>query len=427
MTIASPDLTDTRTETTAVSVLLSLALPEMVLNSDPTIRFLNDAAEEFFCDKPGQTPLSVINLSLEEKGRSGPALSQPLGGEDEIPIVGRSAAMQEVFRTMARVVGTELAVLITGEAGTGKEMVARALHDYGQRRDKPFVAVNMAAIPRELVEAELFGHERGAFTGAYRRNPGRFAQADRGTLFLDEIGEMPLDTQTRLLRVLQQSEFTPIGGGDPITTDVRVIAASNRDLAELVHQSRFREDLYYRLNVVPVRISPLRERREDIPDLVRHFLVEAVRDGLPAKAFDKDAIERLKHHDWHGNVRELENLVRRVVALHSEYLIGVSAVTAALEVGSGATPQREESLGAAVERHLSKYFAAHGERLPPSGLYSRILREVERPMIEMSLAATRGNQLQAARLLGLNRNTLRKKIRELEITTGQHRSERTTQ
>ena len=163
---------------------------------------------------------------------------QPLGGEDEIPIVGHSAAMQEVFRTMARVVGTELALLITGESGTGKEMVARALHDYGQRRDKPFVAVNMAAIPRELVEAELFGHERGAFTGAYRRNPGRFAQADRGTLFLDEIGEMSLDTQTRLLRVLQQSEFTPIGGRDPITTDVRVIAVSNRDLAELVHQSR---------------------------------------------------------------------------------------------------------------------------------------------------------------------------------------------
>ena len=373
--------------------------------------------------------IRVINLSLEDKGRSQQPLLQPLGGEDEIPIVGRSAAMQDVFRTMARVVGTELAVLITGESGTGKELVARALHDYGQRRDQPFVAVNMAAIPRDLVEAELFGHERGAFTGAHKRTIGRFAQADRGTLFLDEIGEMPLDTQTRLLRVLQQAEFTPIGGRDPVAVDVRIIAASNRDIAALVQQTQFREDLYYRLNVVPLRLPPLRERREDIPDLVRHFLIEAVREGLPAKAFDKGAIERLKEHSWHGNVRELENLIRRMIALHSEDLIGEDSVKNALDVavqGGAGGPVGEESLGSAVERHLSKYFAAHGERLPPSGLYNRILREVERPMIEMCLAATRGNQVQAARLLGLNRNTLRKKINDLDIFGGHRRARRTT-
>ena len=372
----------------------------------------------------------VVKLSLEDKSRPREPLLQPLGGEDETPIVGRSAAMQEVFRTMACVVGTDLAVLITGESGTGKELVARALHDYGQRRDQPFVAVNMAAIPRELVEAELFGHERGAFTGAYKSTSGRFAQANRGTLFLDEIGEMPLDTQTRLLRVLQQAEFTPIGGRNPIAVDARIVAASNQDIAALVQQTRFREDLYYRLNVVPLRIPPLRERREDIPDLVRHFLIKAVHDGLPAKAFDKDAIERLKGHDWYGNVRELENLIRRMIALHSEDLIGRDAVSAALDalVHVGGSPTAsEESLGAAVERHLSKYFAAHGERLPASGLYNRVLREIERPMIEMSLAATRGNQVQAARLLGLNRNTLRKKINDLEILTGQRRVRRTTE
>ncbi len=373
--------------------------------------------------------LNVINLSLEDKHRPAPVLTRPLGGEDDIPIVGRSPAMQDVFRTMARVVGTDLAVLITGESGTGKELIARALHDYGKRCSGPFIAVNMAAIPRDLVEAELFGFERGAFTGAHQRTPGRFAQADGGTLFLDEIGDMPLEAQTGLLRVLQQSEFTPIGAREPTRTEVRIIAASNRDLSAFVQQARFREDLYYRLNVVPLHVPPLRERREDITDLVRHFLIEATNQGLPAKSFDRAALERLKAHRWPGNVRELENVVRRVMALQSEERIGEQAVVLALrESGweTGGEDASDESLGAAIERQLSRYFAAHSDGLPPSGLYSRILREVERPLIKMSLAATRGNQVQAARLLGLNRNTLRKKIRELEITAGQPQTPRYT-
>lgn len=362
--------------------------------------------------------INVVHASLEDRERPPPVLARPLGGEEDNPILGRSAAMQEVFRTMARVTATDLAILVTGESGTGKELVARAIHDYGRRRRGPFVAVNMAAIPRELVEAELFGFERGAFTGAHRRTPGRFAQAEGGTLFLDEIGEMPLDVQTRLLRVLQQSEFTPLGADAPVTADVRIVAASNRDLSALVGQGGFREDLYYRLNVVPLRIPPLRDRREDIPDLVRHFLIEAAHRGLPAKSFDDGALERLKGHAWPGNVRELENLVQRVVALHAEDRIGEEAVARALAEAGGAAASEiaaNDSLGSAVERHLGKYFADHGGGLPPSGLYRRVLREIERPMIEMSLAATRGNQVQAARLLGLNRNTLRKKMRELEL------------
>ncbi|WP_439814476.1 nitrogen regulation protein NR(I) [Zavarzinia sp. CC-PAN008] len=339
--------------------------------------------------------------------------------DEMMPIIGRSPAMQEIYRVLARLMATDLTVMITGESGTGKELVARALHDYGKRRGGPFVAVNMAAIPRELIESELFGHEKGAFTGAALRSVGRFEQAERGTLFLDEIGDMPLEAQTRLLRVLQQGEYTTVGGRTPIRADVRIVAATNRDLRQLIHQGLFRDDLFYRLNVVPIRLPPLRERREDVPDLVRHFLAEAVKEGLPPKLLDGAAMERLKRHRWAGNVRELENLVRRLAALYSEDVIGVEAVEtelnepqahAAEEQGAG-----RETLGSAVEHHLNRYFAAHGDGLPPSGLYDRILREIERPLIEMSLSATRGNQIRAAELLGLNRNTLRKKIRELDI------------
>ena len=208
--------------------------------------------------------------------------------EDRLPLIGRSPAMQEIYRVIARLTQTDLTVMIMGESGTGKELVARALHDYGKRRHGTFVAVNMAAIPKELVESELFGHERGAFTGATNRGIGRFEQAEGGTLFLDEIGDMPLEAQTRLLRVLQQGEYTTVGGRTPIKTDVRIIAATNRDLRQLIGQGLFREDLYYRLNVVPLRLPPLRERVEDIPDLVRHFLRKAEDEGLPAKTLDND-------------------------------------------------------------------------------------------------------------------------------------------
>ena len=327
--------------------------------------------------------------------------------------------MQEIYRVIARLTQTDLTVMIMGESGTGKELVARALHDYGKRRHGTFVAVNMAAIPKELVESELFGHERGAFTGATNRGIGRFEQAEGGTLFLDEIGDMPLEAQTRLLRVLQQGEYTTVGGRTPIRTDVRIIAATNRDLRQLIQQGLFREDLYYRLNVVPLRLPPLRERGDDIADLARHFLRKAEEEGLPAKNLDGEAIDMLRHYRWPGNVRELENLIRRLAVLHSGDTIPAAAIAAELKEpakSSSLTDGDEpDSLGASVERHLSAYFASHGERLPPPGLYDRVLQEIERPLLSICLAATRGNQIRAAHLLGLNRNTLRKKIRDLGL------------
>ncbi len=343
----------------------------------------------------------------------------PDAEEEQLPLIGRSPAMQEIYRTLARLMGTDLTVMITGESGTGKELVARALHEYGKRRNGPFVAINMAAIPRELIESELFGHEKGAFTGATQRQAGRFEQAEGGTLFLDEIGDMPPEAQTRLLRVLQEGEYTTVGGRTPIRANVRIVAATHRDLTQLIRQGLFREDLFYRLNVVPIRLPPLRERSEDIPELVKHFLNLAVQEGLPAKTIDPLAMERLKRHRWPGNVREVENLVRRLAALYSQEVIGLDVVEAELSGGEPAielaVSAEAEGLSSMVERHLREYFAAHQDGLPSPGLYDRVLREVERPLINLTLDATRGNQIRAAHILGLNRNTLRKKIRDLEI------------
>jgi two-component system nitrogen regulation response regulator GlnG len=361
-------------------------------------------------------------ISVVERALSAP-LNAPVDEEvddEQLPLIGRSPAMQEIYRAIARLMGTDLSVLITGESGTGKELVARALHDFGKRRSGPFVAINMAAIPRELIESELFGHERGAFTGATQRSAGRFEQAKGGTLFLDEIGDMPFEAQTRLLRVLQEGEYTAVGGRAPIRADSRIIAATHRDLSQLIRQGVFREDLFYRLNVAPVRIPPLRERTADIPALVRHFAAQAGREGLPAKVLDEPAMERMRRYRWPGNVRELENLVRRLAALYSQEVIGVDVIEAELaaapmELPSAAEAVTGEGLGTAVERHINEYFVAHKGAMPATGLYDRVLREIERPLIVATLVATRGNQIKAAHVLGLNRNTLRKKIRELDI------------
>ena len=352
-----------------------------------------------------------------------------------MPLVGRSPAMQEIYRTLARLMQTDLTVMITGESGTGKELVARALHDYGKRTKGPFVAINMAAIPRDLIESELFGHEKGAFTGANARSAGRFEQAEGGTLFLDEIGDMPMEAQTRLLRVLQQGEYTTVGGRTPIKTNVRIVAATNKDLRILIQQGLFREDLFFRLNVVPLRLPPLRERSEDVPDLVRHFFKIAAAEGLPLKHMEAAALERMKRYRWPGNIRELENLIRRLAALYPQETIsdqlvetelGADApltsqmrttqngVAPAAPASSGGAPE-DSSLSLSVEHHLSALFKEFGEQLPPPGLYHRILREIEYPLISAALAATRGNQIKAAELLGLNRNTLRKKVRDLDV------------
>jgi len=359
--------------------------------------------------------VSVVKRGLEAP-RSDDDIT-PGEAEEALPLIGRSQVMQDIYRTLARLMSSDLTVMINGESGTGKELVARALHDYGKRKNNAFVAINMAAIPKELIESELFGHEKGAFTGAQSRSAGRFEQAKGGTLFLDEIGDMPADAQTRLLRVLQEGEFSTVGGTTPIKSDVRIIAATHHDLKQLIRQGLFREDLFFRLNVVPIRLPPLNERAEDIPELVRSFLAKAAEEGLPWKVIDSDAMDRLKEYSWPGNVRELENLIKRLAALYSHEVITIEDINAELADTTSASSKggEEEGLSKTVEDRLSTYFAAHANGLPAAGLYQRILREVERPLITLTLQATHGNQIRAAEVLGLNRNTLRKKIRDLNI------------
>ncbi len=364
--------------------------------------------------------LAVVGRALQAPA---PAADRPAvearDAEERLPLIGRSVAMQEIYRSIARLTTTDLTVMVNGESGTGKELVARALHDYGRRRTGPFVAINMAAIPRELIESELFGHERGAFTGAMNRSQGRFEQAAGGTLFLDEIGDMPAEAQTRLLRVLQEGEFTTVGGRQPIRANVRIVAATHRDLRQAIRAGQFREDLFYRLNVVPIRLPPLRERLEDIPVLARHFLEKARESGLPAKSLDQSAIERLRQHRWPGNVRELENLMRRLAALYAQETITDEVIgTELLETGIDAEQPHSgtpEPLALAVERHIRQFLAASRDGMPMRDIYDQVIAEVERPLIQMTLSATRGNQIKAASMLGLNRNTLRKKIRDLDI------------
>ncbi len=403
-------------------------LPVIVMSAQTTLLTAVRAAEEGAFDylpKPFDIEqlLATVQRAIDRRGRQAVPAAGIESEDPGLPIIGRSPAMQEIYRMIARLVATDLTVLISGESGTGKELVARALHDFGRRRDGPFVAVNMAAIPRELIESELFGHERGAFTGATSRRSGRFEEASGGTLFLDEIGDMPLEAQTRLLRVLQQGEYVPVGGSRPLRTDARIVAASHRDLRTLVGQGLFRADLFYRLNVVPIRIPPLRERVEDIPALVQHFFLRGLSEGLPLRTLTPAAMARLKAYPWPGNVRELENLVRRLAVLCDEEVIDEARIEAELR-RSGTFETRSPAGGdngtleEAVARHVDRYFRAFGGELPPPGVYYRLLPEMERPLVERALRATRGNQLRAAELLGLNRNTLRKKIRELGIAAG---------
>jgi len=364
--------------------------------------------------------LLIVARALAEAAKpkkNSPAASQER--QEKMPLIGRSPAMQEIYRTLARLMQTDLTVMVSGESGTGKELVAKALHQFGKRRAGPFVAINMAAIPRDLIEAELFGHEKGAFTGASARTQGRFEQAEAGTLFLDEIGDMPMDAQTRLLRVLQEGEFTRVGGRNPIKTNVRIIAATHHDLAQMIAQGRFREDLYYRLNVVPMRLPPLRERPNDIGDLIAHFLTAEQTDNEPIKTITLDAIAVLQNYSWPGNVRELENMVRRLCALHAEDTFTVEIIRAELAQNQqypGAVSAGEHvDLSSAVEHHLARLLHEHEPGLPPAGLYHDIVNQVEAPLISMALNACRGNQIKAAQLLGLNRNTLRKKIKAHRI------------
>ncbi len=397
-------------------------LPIIVMSAQNTLMTALTAAEKGayeYLPKPFDLSeiVAVVGRALSQPGHKPQRAPEQNEGE-ELPLIGRSPAMQEIYRVLARLTQTDLTVMINGESGTGKELVARVLHDHGKRRGGPFVAINMAAIPRELIESELFGHEKGAFTGAQNRTQGRFEQAEGGTLFLDEIGDMPLEAQTRLLRVLQQGEYTTVGGRTPIKTNVRIIAATHRDLKNQIQLGAFREDLFYRLNVVPLRLPPLRERIDDVGDLVRHFLRQAAREGLGQKSIETAAIERMKGYSWPGNVRELENVVRRLAALNSQDTLTAQMVEMDLADSGPSAPAEAanpKDLSEQVERHLASYFASFGRDLPPPGLYDRVIRQVEQPLLSAALAATRGNQIRAAELLGLNRNTLRSRIKALDI------------
>jgi len=390
-------------------------MPVIVLSAqntlDTAVRASEGEAFEYF-PKPFDLDELVRAVVQAAGGRTANADLAAPKDEENMPLVGRSQAMQGVYRMITRVLRNDLTVLVTGESGTGKELVAEAIHQLGSRRTGPFVAVNTAAIPHDLVESELFGHEKGAFTGAVAQAIGKFEQANGGTLFLDEIGDMPAEAQTRLLRALQSGRIRRVGGRQEIAVNVRIIAATNRDLAPMIAAGDFREDLFYRLNVVPIELPPLRDRREDIEVLSDHFLAQAVEDGLPRRQLSRDAIEALESRAWRGNVRELRNVIYRLSLMAREDVIDSVSLTDILGedtafAAGGASSK--DGIGAALDHWLA-------QELPASGtVYAAALAAFEKPLIEHALGETGGNQLRAAKLLGINRNTLRKRINELEI------------
>ena len=336
-------------------------------------------------------------------------------------IVGRSPAMQDLYKSIARLSQNDLTVMIYGESGTGKELVAKALHKYSTRSEKPFIALNMAAIPNDLIESELFGHEKGSFTGAHQKSDGKFKLAEKGTLFLDEIGDMPIDAQTRLLRVLQEGEFTPIGGKEKIQADTRIIAATHKNLSNLIEKGEFREDLFYRLNVVPISIPPLRERKEDIPELVNHFLDKAKDLQLEPKKFTTESFQILEKYQWPGNVRELENFILKLCALYTDENImneDLAEEILNLQKLDQQMLDSDNQFSKILENYLSRNINKINKEYQ-GDVYNYFVTELEKVLLLEVLKNKNGNQLKAAELLGLNRNTLRKKITELNISIDQ--------
>ena len=336
-------------------------------------------------------------------------------------IVGRSPAMQDLYKSIARLSQNDLTVMIYGESGTGKELVAKALHKYSTRSEKPFIALNMAAIPNDLIESELFGHEKGSFTGAHQKSDGKFKLAEKGTLFLDEIGDMPIDAQTRLLRVLQEGEFTPIGGKEKIQADTRIIAATHKNLSNLIEKGEFREDLFYRLNVVPISIPPLRERKEDIPELVNHFLDKAKDLQLEPKKFTTESFQILEKYQWPGNVRELENFILKLCALYIDENImneDLAEEILNLQKLDQQMLDTDNQFSKILENYLSRNINKINKEYQ-GDVYNYFVTELEKVLLLEVLKNKNGNQLKAAELLGLNRNTLRKKITELNISIDQ--------
>ncbi len=391
-------------------------MPVIILSArntlDTAVRASETGAFEYF-----PKPFDIDELARTVRQAVGAGGFPDVGANDDaatqgLPMVGRSAAMQAVYRMITRVLRNDLTVLILGESGTGKELVAEAIHQLGHRRDGPFVAVNTAAIPAELIESELFGHERGAFTGAVARHIGKFEQAEGGTLFLDEIGDMPMQAQTRLLRALQSGSIRRVGGRDEVRIDARIVTATNKHLEPLIAAGQFREDLFYRINVVPINLPPLRDRSDDIEALARHFLVLAAAEGLPRRQLSPDAVDLLRRQPWRGNVRELRNVIYRMALLARDDVIDAAALEPMLMAGprgnDGGAPSAVDLNGAVTD-----WLLAHD---PPQGtVYDSALAAFERPLFAEVLRGTSGNQLRAAQVLGINRNTLRKRLGELAL------------
>ena len=385
-------------------------LPVIIITAhsdlDSAVKAYNVGAFEYL-PKPFDVHEAVELVNRALASRTVPLEEAPAVEPSRVGIIGQAPAMQEVFRAIGRLSRSNISVLITGESGTGKELVARALHQHSPRADKPFIALNMAAIPRELMEAELFGHEKGAFTGAQARRVGRFEQAEGGTLFLDEIGDMPAEAQTRLLRVLADGQFYRVGGVSTIRADVRIIAATHQDLERLVEEGRFREDLFHRLNVIRINIPPLRERREDIPLLMEYYLHQVARElETEPKEVQADAMERLQQFAWPGNVRQLENLARWLTVMASGREIHARDLPPEF-LGVGESPAERP---AADWRTLLEHWVR--ERYLEGA--DDLQREVEQALIRAALAATGGRKQEAAKLLGWGRNTLTRKLKELE-------------
>ncbi|MBL8475330.1 MAG: nitrogen regulation protein NR(I) [Methyloversatilis sp.] len=353
--------------------------------------------------------IELVRRAIEESMHQA---SAPAEADMAPEILGKAASMQDVFRAIGRLAQSHATVLINGESGTGKELVARALHRHSPRRDAPFIAINTAAIPRDLLESELFGHERGAFTGATAMRRGRFEQADGGTLFLDEIGDMPSELQTRLLRVLSDGHFYRVGGHSPIKSNVRVIAATHQNLEDRVKQGLFREDLFHRLNVIRLRIPPLRERREDIVLLAQHFMTKSAQDlGVDAKRLSEPATRYLQGLEFPGNVRQLENLCHWLTVMAPGQVVDVKDLPAELR----SQPAREAAgdWGAALASEVDRLIA-----LKQPALFDHLVQEFERTLIRRALASTGGRRIESAQLLGIGRNTITRKIQELNIEGG---------
>ncbi len=323
--------------------------------------------------------------------------------------------MQKIYKTIGQVVSTPATILIQGESGTGKELVAKTIHYNSPRWNKPFIAVNCAAIPRELLESEFFGHEKGSFTGALERRVGKFELAEEGTLFLDEVGDLPVNLQTKLLRALQEGEFTRVGGRETLKSNVRILASTNQDLEKAVREKRFREDLYFRLKVIPIHLPPLRERKGDIALLVAYFIDRHNREmGTQVTGVSPETLKQLENYSWPGNVRELENALIRAAVLSPGTILFPKDFTLSIEPEAVSADYDNLSLEEIIRHKLENYFQ-RTRGVDVENLYSLIIERVERPLIELTLKSTRGNQIRAAQILGINRNTLRKKITNLHI------------